>query len=181
MSRRVSRRLAVVGLGVAAFLAGVDTALYILRKKPPVQREAAIAVDPAAIAQRAVDLANSERTAVGLDAMTTPDNLKECSRIRVGYMASHHTIEHEGEGGSLGAQGILDAWGVPYVSWGENTGRLSLVSDAPADTMHQAWMGSALHKANILDPRFTRIGVSVQPGDDGELYACMVFCREVED
>jgi hypothetical protein len=78
------RRLAVVGLGVAAFLAGVDTALYILRKKPPVQREAATAVDPAAIAQRAVDLANSERTAAGLDVLATPDNLKECSRIRVG-------------------------------------------------------------------------------------------------
>jgi uncharacterized protein YkwD len=181
MSRRMSRRLAVVGLGVAAFLAGVDTALYILRKKPPVQREAAIAVDPAAIAQRAVDLANSERTAAGLAVLAAPDNLKECSRIRAGYMASHHTIEHEGEGGSLGAQAILDAWGVPYVYWGENSGRLSVLTDAPADVMHQAWMGSPLHKANILDSRFTRIGLSVQPGDDGELYFCTVFSREVED
>jgi uncharacterized protein YkwD len=175
------RRLAVVGLGVAAFLAGVDTVLYILRKKPPVQREAATAVDPAAIAQRAVDLANSERIAAGLDVLATPDNLKECSRIRVGYMASHHTIEHEGEGGSLGTQAILDAWGVPYMYWGENNGRLSLLTDAPADVMHQAWMGSPLHKANILDSRFTRIGLSVQPGDDGELYFCTVFCREAED
>jgi uncharacterized protein YkwD len=173
------RRLAVVGLGVAAFLAGVDTALYILRKRPPVQREAA--ADPAAIAQRAVDLANSERTAAGLDVLVTPDNLKECSRIRVGYMASHHTIEHEGEGGSLGAQAILDAWGVPYVYWGENTGRLSLMAEAPADVMHRAWMSSPLHSANILDSRFTRIGLSVQPGDDGALYFCTVFCREVED
>jgi uncharacterized protein YkwD len=181
MSRRLSRRLAVVGLGVAAFLAGVDTALYILRKKSPVQRGAATAVDPAAIAQRAVDLANSERTAVGLDVLTTPDNLKECSRIRAGYMASHHTIEHRDESGGAGAQAILDAWGVPYVYWGENTGRLSLLTDAPADTMHRAWMSSALHSANILDPRFTRVGLSVQPGDDGELYFCMVFCREAED
>jgi uncharacterized protein YkwD len=175
------RRLAVVGLGVAAFLAGVDTALYILRKKPPVQREAAAAVDPATIAQRAVDLANSERAAVGLEVLATPDNLKECSRIRVGYMVSHYTIEHEGEGGSLGVQAILDAWGVPYVYWGENSGRLSLLADAPADAMHQAWMGSPLHKANIIDSRFTRIGLSVQPGDDGGLYFCTVFCREAED
>jgi uncharacterized protein YkwD len=173
------RRLAVAGLGVAAFLAGVDTALYILRKKPPVQREAA--VDPAIIAQRAVDLANSERTAVGLEVLATPDNLKECSRIRVGYMVSHRTIQHEDESGSLGAQAILDTWGVPYVSWGENTGRLSSLAEAPADTMHRAWMSSPLHSANILDPRFTRIGLSVQPGDDGWLYACMVFCRETED
>jgi uncharacterized protein YkwD len=179
MYRRVSRRLAVVGLGVAAFLAGADTALYILRKKPPVQPEAA--VDPAIIAQRAVDLANSERTAAGLDVLATPDNLKECSRIRVGYMASHHTIEHEGEGGSLGAQAIMDAWGVPYTYWGENSGRLSLLTDDPADVMHKAWIGSPLHKANILDSRFTRIGLSVQPGDDGELYFCTVFCREAED
>jgi uncharacterized protein YkwD len=175
------RRLAVVGLGVAAFLAGVDTALYILRKKPPVQREAVTAVDPAGIAQRAVDLANSERTAVGLEALATPDNLKECSRVRAGYMASHHTIQHEDESGGAGAQAILDAWGVPYVYWGENTGRLSILADAPADTMHRAWMSSPLHSANILDPRFTRIGVSVQPGDDGALYFCTVLCREVGD
>jgi hypothetical protein len=63
MSRRMSRRVAVVGLGVAAFLAGVDTALYILRKKPPVQREAATAVDPAAIAQRAVRVLGREHRA----------------------------------------------------------------------------------------------------------------------
>lgn len=175
------RRLAVVGLGVAAFLAGVDTALYVLRKKPPVQREAATAVDPAAAAQRAVDLTNSERTAFGLEALATPDNLKECSRIRVGYMASHHTIHHEDASGGFGAQDIMDAWGVPYVSWGENTGRTSLLADAPADVMHQAWMGSDLHRANILYPTFTRIGVSVQPGDDGALYFCTVFCREAED
>lgn len=175
------RRLAVVGLGVASFLAGVDTALYILRKKPPVQREAATAVDPAAIAQRAVDLTNSERTAVGLEVLATPDNLKECSRIRAGYMASHHTIQHEDESGGLGAQDILDTWGVPYVSWGENTGRISLLAYAPAYVMHQAWMGSIFHRANILNPRFTRIGVSVQPGDDGELYFCTVFSREAED
>jgi uncharacterized protein YkwD len=175
------RRLAVVGLGVAAFLAGVDTALYILRKKPPVQREAATTVDPAAVAQRAVDLANSERIAAGLDVLATPDNLKECSRIRVGYMASHHTIEHSDESGSFGTQAIMDAWGVPYVYWGENTGRISLLADAPADGMHQAWMGSTLHRANILDPNFVRIGLSVQPGDDGELYFCTVFCREAED
>jgi uncharacterized protein YkwD len=177
----MSRRVAVVGLGVAAFLAGVDTALYILRKKPPVQREAATAVDPAAIAQRAVDLANSERTAAGLDVLTTPDNLKECSRIRVGYMASHHTIEHTDENGNFGAEIIMEVWGVPYVYWGENTGRLSLLSDEPADAMHRAWMSSPLHNANILDSRFTRIGLSVQPGDDGELYFCTVVSREAED
>jgi uncharacterized protein YkwD len=175
------RRLAVVGLGVAAFLAGVDTALYILRKKPPVQRNAATAVESDTIAQRAVDLANSERTAAGLEVLAIPDNLKECSRIRAGYMASHHTIQHEDESGGAGTQGILDAWGVPYVYWGENTGRLSILAYDPADVMHQAWMGSALHKANILDPRFTRIGLSVQPGDDGGLYFCTVFCREAGD
>jgi hypothetical protein len=120
MSRRMPRRLAVVGLGVAAFLAGVDTALYILRKKPPVQREAATAVDPAAIAQRAVDLANSERTAAGLDVLATPDNLKECSRIRVGYMASHHTIEHSDESGSLGRR-LLWMLGVCLTCTGERT------------------------------------------------------------
>jgi uncharacterized protein YkwD len=173
------RRLAVVGLGVAAFLAGVDTALYILRKKPPVQREAA--VDPSAIAQRAVDLANSERIAAGLDVLATPDNLKECSRIRVGYLAAHHTIEHSDDSGGFGTQAIMDAWGVPYVYWGENTGRISLLADAPADGMHQAWMGSPPHRANILNPNFVRIGLSVQPGDDGALYFCTVFCREVED
>jgi uncharacterized protein YkwD len=177
----MSRKVAVVGLGVAAFLAGVDTALYVLRKKPPVQREAATAVESDTVAQRAVDLANSDRTAAGLEVLATPDNLRECSRIRAGYMASHHTIQHEDASGGFGAQDILDTWGVPYVSWGENTGRLSLLTDAPADVMHQAWMGSPLHKANILDSRFTRIGLSVQSGDDGDLYFCTVFCREAED
>src|SRR5947207_3369445 len=119
MSYMVSRRTAtVVALAAAAFLAGADAVAYLLRKKPSVQRAAVTASDTATVAHRVVDLANSERAAVGLDALMVADNLKECSRIRAGQMVEAHSIEHTDQTGGLGAQDILDAWGVPYVLWG---------------------------------------------------------------
>ena len=36
-------------------------------------------------------------------------------------------------------------------------------------------MNSAGHKANILDPSFTEIGVAIAANSKGELYYCQVF------
>ena len=49
---------------------------------------------------------------------------------------------------------------------------------ATADEIHFAWMNSAGHRANILDPKLTAVGISVQPGNRG-LYAVQDFSLQV--
>ena len=57
----------------------------------------------------------------------------------------------------------LSAWSVPWVAVGENLTRGSL---DPSDAM-DAWMDSAPHRATILDPQFTHLGVGVHIASGG--------------
>ncbi|WP_114559335.1 CAP domain-containing protein [Desertihabitans aurantiacus] len=41
----------------------------------------------------------------------------------------------------------------------------------------KAWMGSSGHRANILNSRYTRIGVGAVKGTDGRWYVAQVFGR----
>ena len=45
------------------------------------------------------------------------------------------------------------------IGWGENVGRTSNANSAK--TIHALFMGSPLHRANILDVRYTHMGVGV--------------------
>ena len=44
-----------------------------------------------------------------------------------------------------------------------------------AQAVVNGWMGSVGHRANILDPKVTQIGVAVKVASDGSLYYCQVF------
>jgi hypothetical protein len=64
--------------------------------------------------------------------------------------------------------------GISVTKFGENVSR----GDS-ADAAHAALMGSPSHRANMLDPAFTHVGIGVvlHPGAGPALLATMVFAR----
>ncbi len=110
--------------------------------------------DPAAEAAM-LELVNAERAAAGLDPVRLDPELTAVGRahseemFRLGYFA--HRSPVTGEPGDR-----LDAAGVRYLASGEN------LAYAPSvEVAHRGLMNSPGHRANILNPLFTRLGVGI--------------------
>lgn len=170
-------------LVAVSFLAGVDVTAWLLTKKPPVEKKAALDVNLEAIGLRCATLANAERVSQGLRELWAVDNLGECARIRAGQAALANSIEHRtAEHPDIDEYLVLlKAMAVPIATAGENTGRLSATAADPAGDMHRAWMSSEQHRNHILGQEFTRIGAGVANSNDGRLYFAVIFSREQQD
>lgn len=114
---------------------------------PPV---AAPSVDPDAAASQFFDLTNGERAAAGVPALEW--------RADVATIAVAHSVEMAQAGniwhGSFVTEGNLKALNAS--SLGENVGMGGSVA-----SIHQAFMNSAGHRENILDPGFNQVGIGV--------------------
>ncbi len=113
-----------------------------------------LAVDREAEAEM-LRLVNAERAAAGLDPVEPDPELTAVGRahseemFRLGYFA--HVSPVTGEPGDR-----LDDAGVRYLASGENLAYAPTVAVA-----HRGLMNSPGHRANILNPTFTRLGVGV--------------------
>ena len=113
-----------------------------------------LAVDRDAEAEM-LRLVNAERAAIGLDPVELDPALAAVGRahseemFRLGYFA--HVSPVTGEPGDR-----LDDAGVRYLASGENLAYAPTVAVA-----HRGLMNSPGHRANILNPTFTRLGVGV--------------------
>ena len=109
-----------------------------------------------ASAERALfDAANRERTAQGLPALRWDDALANAARNHALLMAQRNTLSHQFPGEApLQDRGRLA--GARYTEIAEN------VAEGPtADVIHSGWMHSPPHRANLLDPELTAIGIAV--------------------
>jgi uncharacterized protein YkwD len=77
-------------------------------------------------------------------------------------------MTHVGSNGSDPGQ-RMQAAGFAWHTWGENVA----FGYPTADAVVAAWMNSAPHRANILNPAFTSIGVGSAPSASGVLYWTM--------
>jgi hypothetical protein len=107
---------------------------------------------------------NAERTGRGIRALTVASDLVQVARAWSAQMASDGAISHDPN--------------LPYEvnNWsmlGDNVGRGSTASD-----IQTAFMNSPSHRDNILESRFTHVGVGVVDGGD-RIYVTEVFVRRV--
>jgi uncharacterized protein YkwD len=108
------------------------------------------------VAQQVVALVNQQRAAAGLAPVTLHPALTSAAQGHSNYQASRNTMTHIGANGSDAGDRIAAA-GYAYRVWGEN-----VASGQPdASSVMQAWMDSEGHRDNILNPRFTDIGVGL--------------------
>ena len=106
---------------------------------------------------------NDARTAQGLVALDPSDCATGAAAQRAQDLVGAASLEH------APLDPVLDACG-PATTAAEN---LSTASEDPAEVV-AAWMSSPGHRANILDPALTEVGVACVP-DGGRTLCAEVF------
>jgi uncharacterized protein YkwD len=107
-----------------------------------------------------IALTNNERAKAGLPTLVSNAKLMNIAKIRMNDMFAKGYFEHISSTGDSAAK-EADANGYAYITIGENIAMGNFKDDA---TLMQAWMNSPGHRANILRPTFTQLGVSVGKG-----------------
>lgn len=117
--------------------------------------------EDSATEQRVVDLVNQERAKYGLSPLRYNTALDRAAEKHNATQANERTMAHIGTGDSdpgsrIRAEGFTR-------DWGENVA----VGQRSAEQVVAEWMASPTHRANILNPNFTQLGVSYTSTHDG--------------
>jgi uncharacterized protein YkwD len=138
-----------------------------------------VSVSPSALAQQILDLTNQQRAANGLTPLALSGQLTAGADLHSQDMASlvpivghdaamSHTLVG-GQAPTLSAR--ADVVGYSYSYLGENIA----YGYGTAQAVMDAWMNSPGHRANILNPYYTEIGIAVAYAADGTPYLTQFF------
>ncbi|HEY5012249.1 MAG TPA: CAP domain-containing protein [Acidimicrobiia bacterium] len=104
---------------------------------------------PASYAEQVVAGVNAQRAAAGLPGLHAQSQLMWAANRRSVIQAASNSMNHDGWDSVVRASGYPAGW------WGEN---VAFGYTSPTAVM-SGWMGSPDHRANILSPHYTDIGV----------------------
>lgn len=128
----------------------------------PTPTRAAPAGD-AAYTARLLTLVNGARTDHGLPRLALSSCAQAFAQAQAASMARRGVMDHQPLGPVLSTcHATADGENVAY-------GNLS------AEQIFAIWMGSPVHRANILSPRYTHLGNGATTRSDGRVYASQVF------
>jgi uncharacterized protein YkwD len=116
------------------------------------------------------DLLNHERSANNLPELKWDDALFKAARQHALLMLDLNMLEHQLPN-EPGLEERLTNAGARFTYIAEN---IAVGKDSA--TIHSGWMHSPGHRANILSPRITAVGIAVVRGAGG-LYAVEDFCQ----
>ncbi len=122
------------------------------------------------------ELTNKARAEAELSRLTINPLLCKVARQHTLNMARLDKMSHE-LGGKKVKDRVTDA-SYDYKKVGENLAMSSGDAEAPASPpadIHKMWIESEGHRANILDPKYTEVGVSMALSKKGTYYYTMVF------
>jgi uncharacterized protein YkwD len=100
--------------------------------------------------------------------------LVRIARERAQDMATHSYFAHTSPSGQT-AFGLMDAYGFAAFASGENLARNNYPSGQSVATAMSAFMTSDGHRENLLNPRYTRIGIGHAIAPDGMNYYAVLF------
>jgi uncharacterized protein YkwD len=130
---------------------------------------------------------NAERTSRGLNALTVDPLLVDVARAHSREMFDKNYFDHHSPTPGITTPmdrylAGLHAVNLPtpdYLLVGENIYYCSESTDTyNVAFAHRALMNSPGHRANILEPRFARIGVGIYRDSAGELWVTQMFLRD---
>ncbi|MEP2639548.1 CAP domain-containing protein [Roseobacter sp.] len=130
-----------------------------------------------ALEKEMLELVNAERAKVGVDPLTFDDNLNSAAEDHSSWMLENDIFDHTGVDGTRPEDRAVDAGYVlegrsavgENIGWHSTGGEPGLSDDVVL--VHEGLMNSPAHKAAILNPLFTEIGIGIEDGDffiDGE-------------
>lgn len=124
------------------------------------------AVVDSAGALRLLELANQERTAAGLGVLTSRADLVDLALAHTFAMVESDSIFHN-----------LDLLGRPLRVLGTDVVGENVGWSTDVDDLHRRLMASPGHRANLLEPRFTVVGMAVVATGNGRYYATQDFAQ----
>src|SRR5277367_4846609 len=119
------------------------------------------------------DQLNESRVLAGLSALRWDANQAAAARKHCALMVQHGALSHQFPG-EAGLQQRLNEAGEEFSVAAENVAMAQT-----ADEIHYEWMHSPPHRANILDPQLTAVGIATMPGNKG-VYAVQDFALAFE-
>ena len=133
------------------------------------------ATSPAAQAQDSMaaqeaqsrDLVNAARASAGVGALQANSGLDQIARAQAARMVARDAIYH-----NPNLHADADAAGVNWVLIGENVG---VGPDAQA--VHNGFMASPGHRANVVHADYDAIGVGVALAQDGSVFVTQAFAK----
>ena len=122
----------------------------------------------ASFAEQVVKLVNEERAKAGLNPVSLDKEIEAAALIRAKEIQS--SFSHTRPNGSSFST-VLKEQGIRYSGAGENIawGQIS------PEAVMEAWMNSDGHRANILNPKFTKLGVGYDQSAKGRNYWVQLF------
>lgn len=119
-------------------------------------------------AQKVVDLVNQERAKAGLSPLSIDTTVSSAALTRAKEIEK--SFSHTRPNGSSFSTALTEK-GIKFMGSGEN---IAYGQKTPEQVM-QGWMNSAGHRANILNPKFTSIGVGHYQNVNGTNYWVQLF------
>lgn len=119
-------------------------------------------------AKQVVNLVNEERAKAGLSALVLDETLASAAMVRATEIETSFSHTRP-DGRSFST--VLSDMGIQYRRSGEN---IALGQQSPQAVM-EGWMNSKGHRANILNPNFTKIGVGYRKNAAGRTYWTQLF------
>ncbi|MBE5846185.1 MAG: hypothetical protein E7300_00730 [Lachnospiraceae bacterium] len=107
-------------------------------------------------AEDMIKLINKERSGAGLNALSLNKALCGAAYVRAKEMSDHKYFEHSRPDGSSVFGLVYDAMGTRYCYAGENIA----MGQTSVEQVHDSWMHSPGHRANIMSGNFTAIGIA---------------------
>ena len=121
-----------------------------------------------AFIKRVVELVNIERAKEGLSPLTIDANVQAAAMVRA--KECEELFSHTRPNGTSFATALKEQ-NVSYRRAGEN---IAWGQKTPEEVV-AAWMNSSGHRANIMNPNFTSIGVGYYENARGTDYWCQLF------
>lgn len=172
---RITRSLLALAVSASVTLGGVAAASHTAQAVAP--RPTAILTptnDVMGVASLCTYRVNQYRRAYGIAPVAMNAKVQLAAQKHSNYQASISTMTHRGKWWATydaGKRIKLESYNWSW--WGENVA----AGQANCDVVVRAWMNSPGHRANILNPKFTNIGVAAKKSTKGTIFWTMDFGR----
>jgi uncharacterized protein YkwD len=163
----------VMGDGVTGPVIVYNVPLYVGVEEQPLTASSGHVSSPPEGEARMFELLNQTRQAAGLSALQPDDELREIALAHSTDMAEHNFFGHVSPT-TGNTEDRARRSGVVVAAYGEN------VAEAEsAESSFDGLMASPGHRANMLNPQFTHVGIAAVSTDAHQLAFTLIFGRRV--
>ena len=121
-------------------------------------------------AKEVLKLVNTERAKQKLEALTLDTKLNNVAQLKAEDMRNNNYFDHNSP--TYGSPfDLMRSQGVNYRSAGENIA----AGQTSAQQVMRDWMNSSGHRANIMNPNYTKLGVGYATGGNMKFYWVQEF------